>query len=45
MSEVKRSALLPVEQALKRLLNLAEAAPIRDTERVALAAAHGRVLA
>lgn len=39
------SALLPVEAALQRLLELAEAAPINDVEPVALAAADGRVLA
>ena len=37
--------LMPVEEALQRLLALAEAAPIKDTEWVALAAAEGRVLA
>ncbi|MCO7515073.1 molybdopterin molybdotransferase MoeA [Pseudomonas guariconensis] len=37
--------LMPVEEALERLLALAEAAPIRDTEDVALADAEGRVLA
>ena len=37
--------LLPVEIALARLLALAEAAPIRDTESLALAACEGRVLA
>ncbi|WP_150570774.1 gephyrin-like molybdotransferase Glp [Pseudomonas fluorescens] len=36
---------MPVEDALQRLLALAEAAPIKDTEWVALAAAEGRVLA
>ncbi len=45
MSEGKRSALLPVEQALERLLALAETTPIAETERVALADGHGRVLA
>lgn len=45
MSEAKRPGLLPVEQALERLLGLADAAPIGDVERVALADAHGRVLA
>ncbi|GLK90664.1 molybdopterin molybdotransferase MoeA [Pseudomonas turukhanskensis] len=45
MSEAKRPGLLPVEQALERLLALAEAAPITEVERVALADAHGRVLA
>ncbi len=37
--------LMPVEEALQRLLALAEAAPITDTEWVALADAEGRVLA
>ena len=37
--------LLPVEIALARLLALAEAAPIRHTESLALAACEGRVLA
>ncbi|MEK2609028.1 gephyrin-like molybdotransferase Glp [Pseudomonas shirazensis] len=36
---------MPVEEALQRLLALAEAAPIKDTEWVALADAEGRVLA
>ncbi len=36
---------MPVEQALERLLALAEAAPITETERVSLAEAEGRVLA
>ncbi|MFZ5937045.1 MULTISPECIES: molybdopterin molybdotransferase MoeA [Pseudomonas] len=37
--------LMPVEEALERLLALAEAAPIRETENVSLAEAEGRVLA
>ena len=37
--------LMPVEVALARLLALAEAAPIRDTEVLALALCEGRVLA
>ena len=37
--------LMPVEIALARLLALAEAAPIRDTESLPLAACEGRVLA
>ncbi len=37
--------LMPVEVALARLLALAEAAPIRDTESVLLAVSAGRVLA
>jgi molybdopterin molybdotransferase len=36
---------MPVEIALARLLALAEAAPIRDTESLPLAACEGRVLA
>ncbi|QBF27670.1 molybdopterin molybdenumtransferase MoeA [Pseudomonas tructae] len=39
------TSLMPVEDALGRLLALAEAAPIRETEQVPLAAAEGRVLA
>jgi molybdopterin molybdotransferase len=45
MTESKRPGLLPVEQALERLLTLAEATPITDVEQVALADGHGRVLA
>ncbi|MFJ4054144.1 gephyrin-like molybdotransferase Glp [Pseudomonas sp. NPDC089743] len=37
--------LMAVEEALERLLALAEAAPIRDIETVSLAEAEGRVLA
>ncbi|MDH0645942.1 molybdopterin molybdotransferase MoeA [Pseudomonas sp. GD03858] len=37
--------LMPVEEALERLLALAESAPIGETETVALADAEGRVLA
>ncbi len=37
--------LMPVEEALERLLELAEKAPIAETEHVALAEAEGRVLA
>ena len=36
---------MPVEEALERLLALAEAAPIKDIESVSLAEAEGRVLA
>ncbi|MFV3382062.1 MULTISPECIES: gephyrin-like molybdotransferase Glp [Pseudomonas] len=36
---------MPVEEALERLLALAEAAPIKDSEELALAEAEGRVLA
>lgn len=39
------AGLLPMEAALQRLLALAEAAPIEQTEQVALAEADGRVLA
>lgn len=42
---VTKRSLMPVEQALERLLALAEAAPIGATEQVPLAAADGRVLA
>ena len=38
-------SLLPVEEALRRLLALAEATPIEAREIVSLAAADGRVLA
>ncbi|HGM5581303.1 TPA: gephyrin-like molybdotransferase Glp [Pseudomonas putida] len=38
-------SLMPVEEALERLLALAEAAPVNETEVVALADAAGRVLA
>ena len=37
--------LMPVEEALARLLEMAEAAPIRECETVPLALAQGRVLA
>ncbi|PYB84415.1 MULTISPECIES: gephyrin-like molybdotransferase Glp [Pseudomonas] len=37
--------LMPVEEALERLLALAEKSPIAETEHVALAEAEGRVLA
>ncbi|MGJ7551798.1 molybdopterin molybdotransferase MoeA [Pseudomonas alloputida] len=37
--------LMPVEEALERLLTLAEAAPITETENVSLGEAEGRVLA
>lgn len=40
-----KPGLLPVETALERLLALAESASIRETERLPLAAAEGRVLA
>ncbi|WP_416427570.1 molybdopterin molybdotransferase MoeA [Pseudomonas sp. App30] len=36
---------MPLEQALERLLAMADQAPLRETERVALADADGRVLA
>ncbi|KPL62142.1 molybdenum cofactor biosynthesis protein MoaA, partial [Pseudomonas viridiflava] len=38
-------ALMPVENAIARLLEMAEAAPITQHERVLLADAEGRVLA
>ena len=44
MSE-QHSPLMPVEQALARLLELADATPIVEQEIVDLAAADGRVLA
>ncbi|MGH8419493.1 MAG: molybdopterin molybdotransferase MoeA [Pseudomonas sp.] len=37
--------LIPVEEAMERLMNLAEAAPITGRETVALADAQGRILA
>lgn len=41
----KTGSLLPVEVALARLLEMAEAAPIRERERLPLAQVEGRVLA
>ena len=41
----KTGALMPVEDALERLLAMAEAAPIREQERLPLAECDGRVLA
>lgn len=41
----KQGALMPVEQALARLLTMAEAVPIVERERLPLAATEGRVLA
>lgn len=41
----KSGSLLPVEVALARLLEMADATPILERERVPLAAAEGRVLA
>ncbi|MDH4609353.1 gephyrin-like molybdotransferase Glp [Pseudomonas sp. BN102] len=45
MSGCDHPGLMPVDDALARLLALAEAAPIEAIERVALAEADGRVLA
>jgi molybdopterin molybdotransferase len=45
MSGCDHPGLMPVEDALARLLALAEAAPVEAIERVALAEADGRVLA
>ncbi|MGH8353608.1 MAG: molybdopterin molybdotransferase MoeA [Pseudomonas sp.] len=45
MSSCDHPGLLPVEQALERLLAMAEAAPIRQSASLPLAAALGRVLA
>lgn len=42
---VEPKALMPVEDAIARLLEMAEAAPITQHERVRLADAEGRVLA
>jgi len=41
----KTGSLMPVEEALARLLAMAEASPIRERERLSLAHAEGRVLA
>lgn len=41
----KQGALMPVEEALERLLAMAGSAPILERERLPLAAAQGRVLA
>lgn len=41
----KTGALMPVEAALQRLLDMADAAPIRERETVRLAECDGRVLA
>jgi molybdopterin molybdotransferase len=41
----KTGALMPVEDALARLLAMAEAAPIRECEQLPLAQVQGRVLA
>lgn len=41
----KQGALMPVEEALARLLAMAETAPIVERERLPLAASEGRVLA
>ncbi|MBF6027066.1 molybdopterin molybdotransferase MoeA [Pseudomonas sp. P115] len=41
----KTGTLIPVEQALKQLLDMAEAAPIREQQTLALADCDGRVLA
>lgn len=45
MSACQQPGPMPLEAALERLLALAEAAPIGEVERVALAEADGRVLA
>ncbi|MCP1624545.1 molybdopterin molybdotransferase MoeA [Pseudomonas nitroreducens] len=45
MSCCDKPGLLPVEDALARLLSLAEQSPIRDTEVLLLSEADGRVLA
>ncbi|MBM7060943.1 molybdopterin molybdotransferase MoeA [Pseudomonas sp. UL073] len=45
MSGCEHPGLMPLEAALERLLQLAEAAPIREREILPLAAACGRVLA
>ena len=45
MNTPEPRGLIPVEEAMQRLMDLAQSAPIRETETVALADAHGRVLA
>nr|WP_298165975.1 gephyrin-like molybdotransferase Glp [uncultured Pseudomonas sp.] len=45
MSSCDQPGLMPVEAALQRLLAMAEATPIVETQRVALAEAAGRILA
>ncbi|QVI77340.1 molybdopterin molybdotransferase MoeA [Pseudomonas syringae] len=45
MSNQPKKTLLPVEDAIARLLKMAEATPITERERVSLADAEGRVLA
>ncbi|MFJ3485240.1 gephyrin-like molybdotransferase Glp [Pseudomonas sp. NPDC090202] len=45
MSNPEKPGLIPVEEAMERLMQLAAAAPIREQETVALADAQGRVLA
>lgn len=45
MSQPEVRGLIPVEEAMERLMSLAEAAPIRERETVALADAQGRILA
>lgn len=45
MSMPEPRGLIPVEEAMERLMNLAEAAPITGRETVALADAQGRILA
>ena len=45
MSGCDQPGLMPVEAALQRLLTMAEATPVIETQRVALGEAAGRVLA
>ncbi len=45
MSQPEVRGLIPVEEAMERLMSLAEAAPVRERETVALADAQGRILA
>ena len=45
MSAPEKSRLMPVEEAMQRLMDLAASAPITERETVALADALGRVLA
>lgn len=45
MSEPEKRGLMPVEEAMARLMSMAEASLIQECEHVSLADAHGRVLA
>jgi molybdopterin molybdotransferase len=45
MSAPEKPGLIPVEEAMARLMSMAQSAPIRERERVTLADSQGRVLA